>query len=178
MISQAQNPTRPQPQTPLAANLKIGRKMKKISTLAVLLIGTCAAFAGQSPEEKAVWKLEHSYWEYVKALDLESYRNLWHPNFVGWPSSSAKPARKDHITDWIAASTAKGLHLESYELKPAASQATENVVVTHYWLTERWADKDGQGKSDTIRLTHTWIRTPGGWQIIGGMAAPVTKPTR
>jgi hypothetical protein len=149
--------------------------MKRVWVVVVLILNACAAFAGQSAEEKAVWKLEHSYWEYVRALDLENYRNLWHPNFVGWPSSSAKPARKDHITDWITDSTKKGLHLKAYTLEPAASQATENVVVTHYWLSEHWVDKGGQGKSDTIKLTHTWIRTPGGWQIIGGMAAPVTK---
>jgi hypothetical protein len=59
-------------------------------------------------------------------------------------------------------------------LKPAASQATENVVIIHYWLTEQWVDKQGGGKTDSIKLTHTWIRTPGGWQIIGGMAAPIT----
>ena len=151
--------------------------MKRICFLLCLLLSARVVFAGQSAEEQAVWKLERSYWEYVKASDLKSYRNLWHPNFVGWPSSSAKPARKDHITDWITDSTRKGLHLKSYTLKPAASQATENVVVTHYWITEKWVDRDGRGKSDTVKLTHTWIRTPGGWQIIGGMAAPVRRPS-
>jgi hypothetical protein len=75
----------------------------KATMVAVLwLVCVCSVFPeGQSVNEKAVWKLEHSYWEYVKAGDLERYRSLWHPNFVGWPSSSATPARKDHITDWI-----------------------------------------------------------------------------
>ena len=57
------------------------------------------ARAQQSDNEKAVWKLETTYWEDVKALDLESYKNLWHENFVGWPYSSSRPARKVHITD-------------------------------------------------------------------------------
>ena len=116
--------------------------------------------------------------ETCAAGDLDSYRNLWHANFLGWPGSSATPKRKDHITDWIANYTNKGLRLKSYNLKPAGSQATGNVVVTHYWITDRWVDKEGHGKGDTNRITHTWIRTPGGWQIIGGMSAPVTQGKR
>ena len=149
--------------------------MKLVCVVLCLLLSARVAFAGQSAEEQAVWKLEHSYWKYVRALDLESYRNLWHPNFVGWPSSSAKPARKDHITDWITDAQKKGLRLESYTLESAASQATENVVVTHCWVTEKWVDKDGPDKAETIKPTHTWIRIPGGWPIIG-MAASVPKP--
>ncbi len=132
----------------------------------------------QSAEERVVWKLEYAYWDYVKSLDLESYRKLWHPNFVGWPSSSPQPERKNHITDWITAYTDKGLRLKSFTLEPAASQATENVVVTHYWLTAVWADKEGHGEPNTIKITHTWIRSPNGWQIIGGMAAATTRPAR
>ena len=153
--------------------------MKSICLLIASMLSIGPAFAEkQSPDERAVWKLEQSYWKYVQAGDLESYRKLWHPNFVGWPNSSARPKRKDHITDWIAAYTKKGLRLESYDLEPAASQATGNVVVTHYWITDRWVDKEGHGKGKTNRITHTWIRTPDGWQIIGGMSGTVTQGKR
>jgi hypothetical protein len=150
--------------------------MKSICLLVVLLLGVGPALAEkQSADERAVWKLEQAYWKYVQAGDLESYRRLWHPNFLGWPTSSAKPKRKDHITDWITNYTQKGLRLKSYDLEPAGSQVTENVVMTYYWITDRWVDKEGQGESELNRITHTWIRTPGGWQIIGGMSAPVTQ---
>ncbi len=143
--------------------------------LALAVAGLCVALpsAGQqSANEQAVWKLESAYWDYVKAVDLDRYRQLWHRDFVGWPSSSSQPARKAHITDWITAYTEKGLRLQWFSLEPAASQATENIVITHYWLTAFWADKAGQGGPQTIRLTHTWIKTAAGWQILGGMAAP------
>jgi ketosteroid isomerase-like protein len=153
-----------------------GKLSARISFALVVLVA-CASpsLAAQSANEKAVWKLEHSYWEYVQAGDLNRYKALWHPDFVGWPASSPKPVHKDHITDWITNATKKGLHLKSYMLKPAASHATGDVVITHYWLTDLWVDKNGAGKPATDKLTHTWIRTPTGWQIIGGMAAPVTK---
>jgi hypothetical protein len=143
--------------------------------LLLAVVGFCAALpvaAQQSANEQAVWKLESAYWNYVKAVDLEGYRTLWHKDFVGWPSSSAQPARKDHITEWISALTGKGLHLQWYSIEPAASQATENIVITHYWVTAFWADKAGQGDPpETARVTHTWIKTAAGWQILGGMAS-------
>jgi len=131
------------------------------------------SIAQQTENEKDVWKLENAYWDYVKALDLDHYKGLWHENFVGWPYSSSMPARKDHITDWIKVHTDKGATLAWSELKPADSRATENLVVTDYWLTSLWADKEGRGEPVTQRITHTWIKTPNGWKIISGMAAMV-----
>ena len=141
--------------------------------VAVLVLGCASALpAQQSAEEQAVWKLEHSYWEDVKALDLKAYRDLWHADFIGWPSISAQPVRKDHIADWITASSAKGLRLQSYSLEPAASQVTDNIVVVHYWITSAWVDKDGKGDPQTLRITHTWLKTAKDWQIISGMSSP------
>lgn len=148
-----------------------------VAVAIVVAFGAVSPFAQQqATDDKTVWNLEHSYWDFVKALDLESYKKLWHPNFVGWPSVSPRPARKDHITDWITSHSEKGERLQSFTLVEADSQATENVVVTHYWLTTAWSGKDGAGKPATIRVTHTWIRTASGWQIIGGMSAPEPNP--
>jgi hypothetical protein len=153
-----------------------------------LLFALCAGitFAQQSSndslDETAVWKLEYSYWDDVKSLDLVSYRALWHADFIGWPFVSPTPLHKDHVTDWIDHYTAKGLHLRSYSLRPAASHATGNIVVTYYWLTATWQDKNGHGEPQTSRITHTWLKTPAtptGWQILGGMSAaepPATPP--
>ena len=138
-----------------------------------LLLTLCAgiAVAQESTDETAVWKLEQSYWNSVKTLDLVSYRALWHPDFLGWPYSSPAPQHKDHITDWIDQYTAKGLRLRSYSVRPAGSHATRDIVVTYYWLTATWEDKNGHGDPETSRITHTWLRTPTGWQIFGGMSA-------
>jgi ketosteroid isomerase-like protein len=141
----------------------------------VALFAAVSGFSQQSDHEKAVWKLESSYWDDVKALDLDSYRALWHENFVGWPYSNSQPARKDHITDWIKAHTDTGETLAWFELKQADSRATENLVVTEYWLTSLWADKAGHGDPITQRVTHTWIKTANGWEIIAGMSARVPE---
>ena len=125
--------------------------------------------------EQEIWNLEKSYWEYVKANDLQRYRALWHDDFVGWPFVSAAPVQKDHITDWITNNISKGLKLRSYSIEQLAVRITGDVAIDHYRIKVNWAssDTDEVVRTDAMRITHTWIETNGTWQILGGMSAPV-----
>jgi ketosteroid isomerase-like protein len=91
---------------------------------------------------------------------------------VGWPSVSAAPVHKDRITDWITSQTSKGLIFKTGEFKPAAIQATGDVAMVFYWITFRWLDKDGNGATSNLRITHAWLKTGNDWHIIGGMSMP------
>jgi ketosteroid isomerase-like protein len=146
-----------------------------LKTTLILLLFASAAFAQDSAkDETRVWSLEKTYWEYVKANDLEKYRALWHENFLGWPFISSAPVQKDHITDWITANTSKGIKLQSYLIEQLAIQVTGDVAVNYYRINATWANSAGaEVRTDRLRITHTWIRTGGTWQIIGGMSSPV-----
>jgi ketosteroid isomerase-like protein len=125
-----------------------------------------------SADERAIWDLERAYWHYVETNDLTAYSNLWHKDFLGWPSVSSAPVRKDRITDWITSQTTKGLTFKTDDFKPAALQVTGDVAFACYWITFRWMDKDGTGTPHTLRITHAWVRSGKDWQIIGGMSMP------
>lgn len=141
----------------------------------LLVVFVAAAFGkGATNDESQVWDLEKAYWEYVKANDLEKYRGLWHENFLGWPFVDSAPVRKDHITDWITMNTSKGIKLQSYSVEQVAIQVTGDIAVTQYRIKMNWAnDQAPETRTDTMRITHTWVRSHGAWQIIGGMSAPV-----
>ena len=151
------------------------RNLRRIVALACLVVSIPAA-AQQTSSEKAVWKLEHAYWSYVKAHDLKSYLALWNSNFLGWPSVSPQPVRKNQITSWIRQETDKGLRLKSYKLKYAASQSFGNIVVDHYWVTMVWTGKSGDLPPVTLRMMHTWMRVGNTWQIIDGMSSHEPHP--
>lgn len=129
----------------------------------------------QSKDEETLWKMERAYWRYVEKNNLKAYANLWHENFLGWPSVSAAPVHKEHITDWITSQTSKGLRFKAGEFKPAALQVTGDVASCCYWITLSWLDKEGYGAPSTIRITHAWLRTGGQWRIISGMSMPEPK---
>jgi ketosteroid isomerase-like protein len=134
--------------------------------------------APASKDEETLWKLERAYWQYVQDNDLSAYSNLWHKDFLGWPSVSDVPVHKNHITDWITAQTSKGLVFKTGEFKPAAIQVTGDVATVYYWITLQWLDKDGRGEARTLRITHAWLKTGNDWQIIGGMSMPEPETPR
>ena len=148
-----------------------------LKTIIFLLVMTMtgALIASPARTEAQIWNLEKAYWDYVKTNDLEKYRALWHHDFVGWPFVSSAPVRKDHITDWITNNTAKGLKLQSYSIEQSAVRVTNDIAIDHYRIKANWAKNDtGEVvRIDAMRITHTWIRTIGTWQILGGMSAPV-----
>jgi ketosteroid isomerase-like protein len=82
--------------------------------------------------------------------------------------------RKDHITDWITANTSKGIKLESDSIEQLAIQVTGNIAINYYRIKITWTNAEGaEIRTDALRITHTWLRTGGRWQIIGGMSSPV-----
>ncbi len=148
-----------------------------LRTISLFLALAVTSFAQNSAkDETQVWQLEKAYWEYVKTNDLEKYRALWHENFLGWPFVSSAPVRKDHITDWITANTSKNIKLQSYSVEELAIQVTGDIAIDYYRVNATWGNGEAaEAKTDRFRITHTWIRTQGTWQIIGGMSAPVNS---
>ena len=146
-----------------------------VKVIAFVVVLAAAGFAqGAANEEAQIWSLEKAYWEYVKNGELEKYRALWHENFLGWPYISSAPVRKEHITDWITTNTSKGLKLGSDSLEQLGIQVTGDVAVNYYRIKINWASSEGvEARKDALRITHTWIRKNGSWQIVGGMSAPV-----
>jgi len=149
-----------------------------VAQLTIAIASDTPIASQESKEEQTVWDLEHAYWRYVESNDLAAYSNLWHKNFLGWPSVSAAPVRKDHITDWITSETGKGSTFKTQQFKPAAIQVTGDIATACYWITFSWLDKNGKGPAHTVRITHAWLRIGNTWQIIGGMsmAEPETPP--
>ena len=161
-------------------------KTWKTWILLLLTIGLVPVL-GQQPkgktaaaDEEKVWRLEQSYWEYVKALDVAGYKTLWHKYFVGWPSTAPAPVGKDHIADWVQDERTEQNSLQCYKLEHAGFTQAGDIAVAYYYLTEHWLDKNGRsdkGQPRTIKVTHTWLRMGDSWQIIGGMAGVIaTRP--
>jgi ketosteroid isomerase-like protein len=156
--------------------------MKKLVLLLLALIPaimqaqTAPATTGGADAQK-IWELERTYWRYVEQNDLAAYRGLWHQDFLGWPSVSPRPVRKQQITDWITTHADKGEKFQFVEFKPADVQVTGDFAMAAYWATFAWV-KDGKGEPATVRITHAWRRIGHSWQIAGGMSMPEAAPPK
>jgi len=125
-----------------------------------------------SPSQQEVWAMEEAYWNYLRNGDLESYMDLWHPDFIGWPRQQTKPVGKQSIRELV------GPMLESiqpgslaYTLHRHSVTMFGNIGIAFYLLTGSHKNLDGNTTTISDRLTHTWMKDGGKWRIIGGMSA-------
>ena len=88
--------------------------------------------------------------------------------FVGWPRTESQPIRSNKSFGFL-----EGRKLLEYKLEPlSVREYGQGVVITFYRATTLSLNQDGIDEgSTTSRITHTWIKKPQGWQIIGGMSA-------
>jgi ketosteroid isomerase-like protein len=150
--------------------------MHRIAAVAVVVLLSASLFAQTSAGADQVWSQEQAYWKYVQANDLEAYRSLWHPDFLGWPSVSPEPVRKSQITDWVTTHTSKGESYKLDNLERLVIQMNGNYATTTYRVRGAWVGKNGMGDPSTVRIIHTWLHEPDGkWQIISGMSAPTNS---
>ena len=129
---------------------------------------------GQTPDEQAVWALEHNYWRYAENADYESYRALWDDSFVGWPGGTELPTGKSNIDSWIGEAHADPTRRVVFWIQPMASGQFGDVVVVHYLYGGNWLDAETGEVVESFgegRITHTWQRRGDSWQIITGMSA-------
>jgi ketosteroid isomerase-like protein len=155
--------------------------IRSIAVVAGILLAPPTVALDMGPDETAVWQLEEDYWRFVSAGDIEAYVKLWHDDFVGWPCFEWSPARKGDIGKWVRDIRDNHWKL-TYQLKPLEIQEFGgDTVVVHYAAEYVYDYGDGTRSGAGIwrKFTHTWMKTEGRWQIIGGMCAaqePVKAP--
>lgn len=122
--------------------------------------------------ENEAWQMEERYWDYVQKIDTVAYQNLWHDDFVGYPSFGDGVSTKSKTAIWLH-ELHKDLNLIfSYKLYRKATNAIDDVVIVFYDADAIWTDKKGNMvKTKTFKLTHTWKKYNDNWVILGGMGA-------
>jgi len=150
---------------------------RRYARVLVLLLVVCGVnLAGEykvewsSETEQKIWALEQAYLDDLVAGRLDSVQEYWHERFVGWPSHVPTPIGRGDGLKSLQALLAETT-IVSAQLRPRASTVVENLVVVHYVAACELKDIHGESSHAKFRLTHTWLKTPAGWKIIGGMSA-------
>jgi hypothetical protein len=129
-----------------------------LTTAQVALASDAMTASQRSNGDQTLWNLERAYWHHVEENDLAAYSGLWHKDFLGWPSVSAVPVHKDHLTDWITSQTSKGLVFKAGELKPAAMQVTGEPRGDVLLDNLQMAGQDGNDQAHTSRSPTRGLR--------------------
>ena len=140
-----------------------------ISTLVVFLIVASsfqALGAEWSEAQKEIWNLEKMYWECIKNVDVETYKNLLHNKVVLMGARNYSPNNKSEEIQKIRNSAANRSKPDSYEIKPLSIQLFDKVAIVCFNY-----EYIGNIESDSGRATHTWMNQNSTWYLIGAMEA-------
>ncbi len=152
--------------------------MYRILAVPCLVAAGFASADDLDQAEREVWALEEAYYQYALNNDPEGYLNLFSDDALGWPTMDPLPKGKDKVSQWIALVHANPDELWRCEIERLAIQSHGDVVVVHYRLREYFvsADDGRELRPAEYRITHTWQKQDGRWQIVAGMGGHFNQP--
>jgi len=128
----------------------------------------------QKNDEATIWELEERYWDCWIKEDMEGYMSLLHEDFMGWASSLETPGDKKAAREFVQNFWSQ-IKLFAFEMKPCTIKIIGDTALVHYILLLK--DEDGNQIGNSYRITHTWLKQGGIWQILGGMSSEIkNKP--
>jgi ketosteroid isomerase-like protein len=121
-----------------------------------------------SATQREVWEREETYWERVRAADVEGFLDLLDERFVGWPGGSELPVAfadfRPYVTDWLENVSDAEVDCS---LTPRGMVVAGDIAVSHYHAHISYGYDEEETRES--RITHTWQRAGGEWKIISGM---------
>ena len=117
-----------------------------------------------------IWALETAYVTGFQAARHDQVISLWHPRFIGWPAAESLPVDKKGVVDYLKR-VAPVPGNWSFRIERGGIRISGDVAITHYHLHIQTGATAGTGGERVSRVTHTWVRTASGWQILAGMSA-------
>ena len=155
--------------------------MKMNSILSIMFLITSNSFSlfsqEMSPEQLEDWHLEEKRIECIKSRDVENFREMYHKDFIGWPSRVTSPVGHSELGYKILKAIEEGRELPQVRLRREAVKIFDDIAIVHYASSRSLISEseDGTDSSKWMKVTHTWMRMGDTWKIIGGMAAPLNN---
>jgi ketosteroid isomerase-like protein len=137
---------------------------------AIACAGSLPCSAEPSPSALAgAWAAEDQYWAKNLAGDVAAYLAVFDDDFTGWPCVAERPQNKaDLNTQGAGLLSVPGVKIR-VSLEDKAATGSDDFVVVYYRAREFRRATDGKLEQLVRNFTHTWVKRPGGWKIIGGM---------
>jgi hypothetical protein len=144
--------------------------------ISLLFFGGVQAFGQElSVDQKEVWKMEETNWEFFRQGDLKGYLTSWHKDAEVWRSASVGPMPKQsYVRGYegkkfspFPSEKIPGKEAISYKLGAPRINIFNNIALVFYSCTIDGVDLFPYSS----RVFHVWMKEEGKWQLLGGMNA-------
>jgi hypothetical protein len=152
-------------------------KAMLLTVISALIILSCAQAYAASVDttnrretvQEEIWALEEAYFTNLYKANYEGVLALVHSQFLGWPGSVSQPMDKDESARFmrklISRPSSCTIRIERHGLR-----FLNDVVLTQYILHVNCSDASGVAKTQSSRITHTWVKEGLHWKLLGGMS--------
>jgi hypothetical protein len=119
--------------------------------------------------EEKIWASEEAYFVNLYKANYEGVLVLVNDQFLGWPGGLPQPiGRKESarfMKQLIPNPTSCTIRIER-----AGIRVVGPVALTQYTLYVNCSEPSGATKTQTSRITHTWVKEGACWKLLGGMS--------
>ncbi len=126
-----------------------------------------AVSRGDAVEEN-IWALEEAYFTNLYKADYEAVLDIVHSRFLGWPGNVPQPVDKEGSARFMK-QLISGPSSCTFKIERKGIRVQGDVALTQYIINVDCGDAAG-AKTQSSRITHTWVKTGGRWKLLGGMS--------
>ena len=124
--------------------------------------------------EEEIWEMEEAYFINLYRANYGGILTLVHPQFLGWPTNLSKTIGREESAEFMKRLIPQPTPC-TIRIKRAGLQQSGDTALTQYVLYVDCPAASGIVRTQSSRITHTWIRQNGQWKLLGGMSADIGK---
>ena len=124
---------------------------------------------GMDIVKEEIWALEEAYFANLYKADYDAVLAVVHSQFLAWPGSMPHPIDRQGSARFMRqlipdpASCITRIEREGILLRG-------EVALTQFTVHVNSGDSATEGKTQSSRITHTWIKEGERWKLLGGMS--------
>jgi hypothetical protein len=119
--------------------------------------------------KEEIWALEEAYFANLYKADYEGVLAIVHSQFLGWPAAVAQPIDKDESARFMKQLVPKPTSC-TFNIERSGIRLLEKAALTQYNIYVNCSDIAGKAKTQSSRITHTWVKEGTRWRLLGGMS--------
>lgn len=132
---------------------------------------TIGADTRRGPVIEEIWVLEKAYFSNLYKADYVGVLALVHGQFLGWPGNLPQPVDRDESARFMKQLIPKPSSC-TLKIEREGIRLMGEVALTQYIIHVKCGDTAGAPKTESTRITHTWVKEGARWKLLGGMSCP------
>ena len=116
-----------------------------------------------------IWALEEAYFANLYKANYEKVLAIVHSQFLGWPGALPQPIDREESARFMKQLVPSPTSC-TFKIERAGIRLLGDVALTQYIIHVNMSDTTGAAKTQSSRITHTWVKEGASWKLLGGMS--------